>query len=451
MVKRKTVIIISFVLVLFGCQQTPDRPNIVYKGGDDLQNIILSSPAPEQHIVTEARWTEEYNITNLECIIDAPIVIPDASHFPVYKVKRHPFDADRADSIVKYFAKHVTGYHISFQTKEEIEEELISAKRGWYNVDDDGERWERYDGQDMVIAELEERLKNAPTEVFEPITDDPITLPFDNTYLLADGSKVYIGAKNHHLFYYADNNNTLMQPESWIIGGGARPGEPAGTTLKNVKISENDARQKVNALISDLKIHNFGIAEAEKARIDHVYTCTTISEGWCITLSRNDGNSIAVNLFSADLNGILDFESEDYVERWFPERIIIYVDETGIRSFYWSYPLDVVEVMNANVALLPFDEIKEWIRKYIKYGYNQRLERDQAEYVCQITVDKIVLSNVLVPIKDDLDHQMLVPAWLVYYSQEFPNTKIISVFAVNAIDGSIIDLCMRSKYAGLIE
>lgn len=67
-----------------------------------------------------------------------------------------------------------------------------------------------------------------------------------------------------------------------------------------------------------------------------------------------------------------------------------------------------------------------------------------------MSVDKIVLTNVLMPIKDDLQHQMLAPAWLVYntlymYDEGQIIDEIKSVFAVNAIDGSNIDLSMRPR------
>jgi hypothetical protein len=105
--------------------------------------------------------------------------------------------------------------------------------------------------------------------------------------------------------------------------------------------------------------------------------------------------------------------------------------------------------MNANAPLLAFDDIKEKIRQSVKYGYVKR-HGDGPAFVDQyLTVNKIVLSDVLVPVRDQLDYQMLVPAWLVYYDvsrivdgKPYPDWNT-SVFALNAVDGSVIDLEMR--------
>jgi len=59
-------------------------------------------------------------------------------------------------------------------------------------------------------------------------------------------------------------------------------------------------------------------------------------------------------------------------------------------------------------------------------------------------VTKVTLTGVMVPIKDELDHQYILPAWLVYY-HAVNEPDYIQVFAVNAIDGSSIDLSMRLK------
>jgi hypothetical protein len=147
--------------------------------------------------------------------------------------------------------------------------------------------------------------------------------------------------------------------------------------------------------------------------------------------------------------GLLDFRSEEYTERWRQDTITVYVDETGIQFFSWTDPIEVIETLNENVSLLPFEDVKERIKSNIKYGYSKSAEDGWANGECDISVDRVMLANVLVPIKDDLQHQTLSPTWLVYYTFYVDyKSKVIdewkSVFAVNAIDGSSIDLRMRS-------
>ena len=53
-------------------------------------------------------------------------------------------------------------------------------------------------------------------------------------------------------------------------------------------------------------------------------------------------------------------------------------------------------------------------------------------------------DRVLVPMRDTVDYQMLVPAWLVFYQQQMGAAEPLTAFiAVNAVDGSTIDLKVR--------
>lgn len=433
--------------VFTACQPTPEEPAVVNKAEGKLEQTIQSAPAPVKRITEETVWQEQYDIPGLRCGINAQITLPEANTFPVYKVKQREFDAELADRIIKYFTAGATGVRETSDTKEELEQQLVQAKRGTYMEDDNGARWEPYEGQEDDIKKLEEQIANAVPETFNDVPGDTISLPVYSTYRMADEKRLYVNAKPAYISIYSEKFG-ITQMESWLKDGGAIPGEPPGTTI-DVNISEEEASEAVNKVAADLGLNNFGIALTEKARIVSDYTAEIVSKGWEITLTRNDGGSIPVSFDSVQMSGLLDFSTEDFVERWRPETILIYVDEKGVRGFYWNNPLEVTDTMNENVSLMPFDDIKKKIKDYIKFGYANSVESGWVNGECNISVDKIVLANVLVPIKDDLEHQMFSPTWLVYYTFYVDyEGKVIdewkSVFAVNAIDGSSIDLQMRS-------
>lgn len=98
-----------------------------------------------------------------------------------------------------------------------------------------------------------------------------------------------------------------------MIAGEAYPGEPKGTTLDNVKISQQEAYEMVNSFLDEVGIENMGIAEAEKARLLLDITFETVSEGWLIKLSRNDGGSVPL-FFESQHSGVLYYRSEDYTQ-----------------------------------------------------------------------------------------------------------------------------------------
>lgn len=467
MMNRKMGLITLLVclLLLSACQTTPDKEAVVNKNDGKLEEIISSDAVgSEQTVITNqsdenldesaddfepgaltARWTQPYSLEGLDCEIDADIILPDIKEFPVYKIKQRVFDDETIIRIITYFTKNATGMREISPTKEELEMQLILTKRGKFTETEGVFSWEPYEGQQEDIARLEEQIKNTGEEVFSPVTDD-IALPIADTYAMPDGSKVHVLAKSNSINIMPLKDGTV-QPESWLIEGEAYPGEPKGTTLNNVKISKQEAYEMVNAFLKEADIENMGIAEAEKARILDV-TYKTVSEGWCMTLCRNDGGSVPLNITSQH-SGVLYYRSEDYTQRWYPEAIRIYVDETGVKTFAWKNPIEIVEVLNQNVLVLNFEEVKERILGYIKYGYSyvaQHFKGRGSELSGQkIKINKIVLTNVMVPIKNETEYQMLVPAWIIYYEQEAGMNTVSAFIAVNAIDGSSIDLKVRAS------
>lgn len=431
-------------LLLSACQPSPEKEIVVNKGDGKLEGIIASSPAIAEQAIEAGKWVETYTIPQLECNINAEVVLPEQKIFPVYKVKNRSFDESDSSRIVKYFTAGATGVRKTSPTKEDLEQQLVQAKRGTYVSDENGgESWEPYEGQQEEIKSLEEQIKNAKPEVFEPVTDDMSTLLIDNTYAMEDGSRVYI-TTNLTKIKMTTDKNVIFQLESWVEDGAAIPGEPRGTTIEGVKISEAEARETVNKLIADLGIQNMGIAEIEKARFVNNYTDEITSKGWQATLTRNDGGSVPVNIGAYEANIVIDL-SEEYTARWRPETITVYVDESGIKQFYWTNPLQIVEKMNENAPLLEFDDMKERIKGYIKYGFSKSVDGGWITSDIGLSVDKIVLTNILVPIKDKQREQMLLPAWVVFYEEiNYVMGKVFIsptfIFAVNAIDGSSIDL-----------
>lgn len=453
-------VLLAFLLLLSACQATPSQEVVVNKNDGKLEEIISSEAIESEQAIIQnepddtisenkleigvlsERWSQSYSIQGLDCAIDADIILPDKKEFPVYKIKQREFDDSTIQKVLEYYIKDATGMHEISPTKEELEMQLIQAKRGWYTEVDGVVTWEPYDGQQEEIARLEEQIKNTGEEIFLPVTND-IVLPKADTYEMQDGSRVHVWATSNSIAIQPLKYG-IVQPESWVKAGDAYPGEPAGTTLDNVKISQQEANEIVKSFLDEAGIENMGIAESEKARMLLDMTYETISEGWYISLSRNDGGSVPIYIDNQP-SGILYQRSEDYVQRWYPEVIKIYVDETGIRTFEWRYPVEVMEVLNQNVLVLSFDEIKERILEYIKLGFSYTIKQHKDLTDQKIEVNKIVLTNVMIPIKDELDYQMLAPAWIIYYTQEVGVSTISSFIAVNAIDGSSIDLKVRSQ------
>lgn len=450
---RHMALLLAFLLfaaLLTACQPTPEEDIVVNKGDGALEAAIAATAVPSEQPLLPVdevgqrveHWTDKLTIRGLTCTIDADIVLPDKQVFPVYRVRQRTLDAETAAQVLDYFLAGATGARETTRTREQVLLDLMLARKGNYVSYDGVGIWESYDGQEEDIARLEEELQTIGEEEFGPVPD---TVPLDTpyTYALPDGGRVRVRISQDSLYATAYGAYSIIQPESWVIGGEAYPDEPAGTTLQNVKISQEEAEAAAEAFLEHAGLVYLGLAEAEKARILQSTTYETLSEGWQLTYARSDGGCIPVYYFNQQ-SGYLYQRSEDYAPRWYPEALRLYVDENGIQCVNWRFPLEIVETMNENVLLLEFDEIKEQITKAIELGYAYMSEKMGGSRQHEVTVNRIVLTNVLVPMRDTVDYQMLVPAWLVFYQQQMGSAEPLTAFiAVNAVDGSTIDLKVR--------
>ena len=384
------------------------------------------------------RWTDELHIRGLTCTIDADIVLPDKQIFPVYRVRQRTLDEKAVTEALAPLLAGATGACETTRTRGDVLLDLMLARKGSYAVYNGVGVWEPYDGQEEDIARLEQELQSTPEETFGPVPD---TVPLDTpyTYALPDGGRIRVRVSQDGLYATAYGAYSGVQPESWVMAGEAYPGEPKGTTLQNVKLTQAEAEAMAQAFLEQAGLTYLGLAEAEKARILQDITFETLSEGWQLIYVRSDGGCIPVYYYNQQ-TGYLYQRSEDYAPRWYPEALRLYVDENGIQSFEWSRPLEIVETMNENVLLLEFDEIREQITQAIAHGYAYMSEKMGGSGNYAVTVNRIVLTNVLVPMRDTVEYQMLVPAWVVFYEEDLGLGEPLRDFiAVNAVDGSLVD------------
>ena len=121
-------------------------------------------------------------------------------------------------------------------------------------------------------------------------------------------------------------------------------------------------------------------------------------------------------------------ESETAAKPVKPEYMNIYIDDSGIIGFIWSSPMEAQEVINENVKIVDFDEIKEYfIQQFFnKYSYN---ESKSVEYV-RYNITKITLNLARIKMPDAPDKYMLVPVWdffgercIKYNTEKFEQKK----------------------------
>ncbi len=404
--------------------------------------IPTPAPAPEvnpnEGYGNFPEWVETYSIPNLNVDINAQIVTPDADVFPVYKVQKRSFDNETLQRMLDYFAGDVVGVRVFSFTKDELKEQLS------YFKEHDAEKKD-------IIKDLKTQISLVQPEAFNAI-DENESLYGAYIFQTVDGSRVNYMAGEDWCEISKYTGNYLMQYEKDIrYGSWPHLIKYMDKTLKASKLTEQEAMALAQKALGDMGIDNMGVVDADRAVI--VNTCLDAfpSAGWNVSFARTDNGSVPADLSLQD-SRYFNFKEDDYFERWQIERLGVYVDDEGVESISWSKPQVVSEVAEGNVTLMTWDKAKQAIRDAMSLGFDNYMALRQDAVMTRdinIAVDKIVLTNVLVPQGDGLDYQLAVPAWVIYNEQvwETENERridMMEIFAVNAIDGSVIDLTSRT-------
>jgi hypothetical protein len=151
------------------------------------------------------------------------------------------------------------------------------------------------------------------------------------------------------------------------------------------------------------------------------------------------------------------------------ETITITLDDYGVNSFSWN-PMEVTSQESANVALMPFDEVKSRIVEQLKMQtmWDEQADAYEAEDIVsrRLEVSRLQLSYLLIEKQNDIDSYYLMPVWNLcgdmyyHYRDDYPtgesdtyildenfernpwrmrdDTRVFSVLTLNAVDGSVI-------------
>jgi hypothetical protein len=403
--------IACFLIVLIltcGCQSTPDRTPVV--NGGSLEESIKGSPAPLAAYAAPESWQETLDMkgsdTSVE--INAPISVPDVTAFPVYKVKKVTFDITRIEPLVDYFTKGRDVIKDKEPTKAELEQQLLLAKKS---------------NDEEMIAELEGKIALAPETVEDEVITDwsPGKSP-GGRFLNDDGESAFISVSPDRFDY---TNSGFIYRESWLSSS-------EKDKVADIAISKEDAIAAAQNMLHELGLGYMTAVSLEKAQryasFEDAFAEPAekpLSNGYIVKLARDiDGIPGIINE-GVSFNVMDDFA---YKAPLYPEEIQVYVDEAGkAQSFEWAHPLETEEKENENVALLPFEDVKQRIRDmlfFVNY-YN----------TSNINLTYIDMKMAIVNVKDHLEEAMYVPAWFIYYTKTYDNECLEYKLVLNAIDG----------------
>lgn len=134
---------------------------------------------------------------------------------------------------------------------------------------------------------------------------------------------------------------------------------------------------------------------------------------------------------------------------WDYETLNIVVDDQGINDVSWSCPATTTEIVNPVAKAISFAQAKEIFETMVVQTYEPKTKRyDGFEWDVTVSVDDIELSLLRVrDVSTDERTGLYVPAW-VFYGKTTTNGSPDKnwspqiVFAINAIDGTVINMEM---------
>ena len=120
------------------------------------------------------------------------------------------------------------------------------------------------------------------------------------------------------------------------------------------------------------------------------------------------------------------------------------MDDSGIFNVRWESPLDILETITDETALLPFSEIEAIFNKMLLVMYEPEAKSEYLHGV-DIHIDRAALRLWRIAEQGTFDTGLLVPVWNFYGTYTERNDEDRSytqdklLMTINAIDGSIID------------
>lgn len=464
------LILLSIMLILLAsCQPNPDNPIVVNKGDGKLADLITQENH-EQYKFDYTDWKEKYiayddNISKvpIHVFADAYIKVPEVKQFPIVNIKQRNFSKNDLKTMTEiFFSGDIKSSGSGYMTPEEISQAIVELKQTIYKLQNNTEI-----NSEGTISHLEDKIKQYENKLsnsvefasltsvdWDKINDDPVYVSLSsldngktsailiNNSASNESRMAYYESKYAYLIEFGSGNVTAYQPNGQK--------SPQGT-----RISLNEAIQLADNVVEklDKDMQYYGYSIRTKEQFEAIWEVSSVTnECYVLHYTRQIQNvPITYTSQSAQYSG-------EYGEPWNYEYMTFYVDDTGIIAFAWDNPKQVFETLNSNVALLPFEKIKDCFKKQVIIK-NATLS-DFSEYYDYtiMKVSRVELGMTIVKKKDTKDEFMAIPVWDFFggltwaYTdkamKEWKESKKIydtitwedlSELTINAIDGSIID------------
>ncbi len=457
-------------LSLAGCQPTPERQAVVNKQGGALEQKIAAPQSDEtasqqgetlyEKLGAPQHLSEEWQGGTLSIRADAEVVLPDAAQVSVVRAARRAFTQEEVDRVGQaLFGKEAVYIENILLTKEQIESFLVEERRFLAESEAAGD------------TQFVEKAKESIRIYEELYPDTPSASDIQETDLtlreITSGSNINektqgvdvtcaLGEEQFHFSVYNDLEMPYISMSAFNgMGFGSVPIDaPYG-----LDITKEQAEEKARSIVSAIGIDgDYAFAHAGIATEAGAEALSQRRWGWACVFTRMINDCPATYTVD-DVGSNMDSELKAPVSY---ETVVVVVDDMGAIGFGWSNPLEITAVENENVALLPFEEIKQ--RAYAQLEAKYADIRTMANPdLLGVNVTGIRFGMARVDRPDSGDYYYL-PVWDFYNEGAFPENpdnepietideqgdviggvysgyalETYNAVTINAIDGSVID------------
>lgn len=472
---RACALLFALILVsasfLSACQPTPEVEPVPNKGDNIAGQKIEASAVPAadtsspEGSATQAppvfpeHWYEDIRSATGRMLVDADVVTTGQTTFPVYSIKRAVIDQELLQPMLDYFFPKIKAWKYGyFLGVEDYEEQLKRIPEAMAALGLPPESEQRLaESQMRFINNNLNHCSNSDAD-FIPAERIDLSKTTVQTVMLEDGRKGLIDCHGGdfieicaHIDSYVQRsmfaawdwwNAYYMDEEDFeypITDEEAKVWLQPEITLEEAMAGAEDFFEKTG-------LEGYELSWSEAAQLEESATWHSWSTGWLLEFVRTFSYyPIDASRNDAGKKGKTFVQNpDDYSPGWPCEVIELYVSKNGVENFRWTYPVEIVELANENVELMPFDELAASMKRVllaaISYSELHKMWHK---------IDRVILT-VAPQRKKDSNEAYLMPIWLCMgyiYMEDQPDSTLGGdwhdtkwYMAFNAIDGTRVYL-----------
>ena len=447
------VLLAALLIVTVACVPTPEE-NVLQPMGDYAELVQIEGKADE-NAVTETpqvlRIEKDYVTEHgVHIVFDAAVNAPEGQVYPVLRTRTCALPSDRVLSMLSVLKGNGTlcEQPKAIFSREACADRIANLQGAIAQIDPASEsersRLEDLGGQ---MTYWQTAYESAPAE-----SEIDREKPFDTAKLAEKSAYTVILRENGQTRGSVQVADDRAEYAKYVfsytgVGTGERQytgGYPVtGYDAAELPFSESAALQTAEAFLSDLGITEMRHVRTEVMVNFYPNAVERFGDPACFRLfftREVNGRPLPQYFLSARKMGYAEQDQKDYRPMWTPEYLEVCVDAEGVWTMRWQNPVEIVETINENVAVLSLEDALERFDRYMDLlranGQYAGDENDSGE----ITITDVILGYQFLPVKDHLDEYYLTPCWVFLGSD--PESRLLHAEAaqlvINAVDGTVL-------------